>query len=242
MALIHSEPPTIQDQQAAAWPPQELTDAPMAPHAGRATALTCRLAKRAFDLTFALVALVVVAPVLITLVLLVRRDGGPALFRHTRIGRGGRKIGVYKLRSMTPDAEKVLTADPELHARYCANGYKLPADEDPRITALGRTLRASSLDELPQLFNVLRGEMSIVGPRPVVPSELSEYEARGAEAAYLSVRPGMTGAWQVSGRSLIGYDQRVALDAAYIEHVGLIGDLKILLRTVRVVTQRIGAH
>lgn len=198
--------------------------------------------KRTYDVAVALAVLLVTLPTLLVIALLVRRDGGPALFRQNRIGRNGETFAMFKFRSMAVDAEERLRSDPALHEQYVANGFKLPAESDPRVTRLGRFLRASSLDEIPQLFNVLRGEMSVVGPRPIVEDELHEYRVRGGESAYLSARPGMTGLWQTSGRSLVGYDQRVEMDVEYVERASVRTDLSIMVRTVTVVLRREGAH
>lgn len=199
-------------------------------------------AKRAMDVVLSLVLLVLVLPVALVVAVLVARDGGPVLFRQERVGRGGRTFRMFKFRSMAADAEARLVADPELHRRYVENDFKLPADEDPRITSLGRVLRATSLDELPQLLNVLRGDMSLVGPRPIVVRELDEYVRRGGEEDYLAVRPGMTGPWQAGGRSSVGYDERVALDRQYRREAGVTTDLVILVQTVGAVLRREGAH
>jgi lipopolysaccharide/colanic/teichoic acid biosynthesis glycosyltransferase len=141
---------------------------------------------------------------------------------------------------MRVDAEDVLRRDPAVRARYIANGYKLPAAEDPRITTIGRFLRCTSLDELPQLFNVMRGEMSLVGPRPIVPAELVEYGDSAAE--FLAAIPGITGRWQVSGRSNLFYPERAAVELEYITGWSLSEDVRILLRTLPVVLSRTGAH
>src|SRR5690606_9616350 len=164
----------------------------------------------------------------------------PAVFRQERIGLGGRTFAMYKFRTMRADAEEQLHADPELWARYVANDYKLPAEMDARITPVGRFLRRSSLDELPQLLNVLAGSMSLVGPRPVVPGEIAKYGDRAE--AYLSVRPGLTGAWQVNGRSTVDYPDRVALDVEYVRTWNLWRDVTILARTPRAVISARGAH
>jgi lipopolysaccharide/colanic/teichoic acid biosynthesis glycosyltransferase len=206
------------------------------------TAVVRAALKRAVDVSIAFVALLVMLPVMVVLTVMVKRDGGPALFRQRRVGRGGELFAIYKFRSMAVDAEERLRSDPDLYAQYVANDFKLPADEDPRITRLGRFLRASSLDELPQLVNVLRGEMSMVGPRPVVAAELVEYRSRGAEAAYLSARPGVTGLWQTSGRSLVGYDERIEMDVTYLQRSSLRTDVSILVRTVGAVLRHEGAH
>ena len=198
--------------------------------------------KRALDLLVASGLLLVSLPIMATVALVVWIDGRPVLFRQRRIGAGGDPIVIRKFRSMTVDAEERLWADPGLHRRYVDNGFKLPADEDPRLTRWGRFLRSSSLDEIPQILSVLRGDMSMVGPRPVVEPELDEYARRGALATYVGARPGLTGMWQVSGRSELGYDERVALDVTYAAERTLWLDLQILGRTVMVVLRRQGAH
>ncbi len=141
---------------------------------------------------------------------------------------------------MRADAEAVLRSDPELYRRYVEGGYKLPEQRDPRITALGRFLRKSSLDELPQIWNVLKGEMTLVGPRPIVPEEIEKYAPY--ESLFLAVRPGLTGHWQVSGRSEIAYPDRAFLDLDYVGSHSLLNDLSIILRTVPAVLRRKGAH
>jgi len=166
---------------------------------------------------------------------------GPVFFCQERIGKGGRRIRIYKFRTMHRDAEQILKSDPELYAKYVESNYKLPKGKDPRITFIGHILRELSLDEIPQLINVLKGEMSLVGPRPVVPAEIDKY---GDYASLLlSVQPGLTGQWQVSGRSDIAdYARRVRLDMEYIRDQSVTRDLQILFRTVPVVLSREGAH
>ncbi len=199
--------------------------------------------KRLFDIAGSSALLAALLPVLLFIAVLVRADGGPALFAHERIGRGGRRFGCLKFRSMVPDSaerlEALLAADPEARSQWDA-ARKLK--RDPRVTAVGRFLRASSLDELPQLFNVLRGDMSLVGPRPVQAAELAAHYGPAAAAQYVSVRPGITGLWQVSGRSDTGYAARVALDLRYLANPTLLGDLRILLRTLLAVLGRRGAY
>lgn len=199
-------------------------------------------AKRAMDLAIAGAALLVALPFFLIVAALVRADGGPAFYAHPRVGRGGRIFGCLKFRSMVVDSqarlEALLATDPAARAEWDRT-RKLR--NDPRITRIGRILRATSLDELPQLINVLKGEMSIVGPRPVTQAELDRHYGAAA-AHYLSVRPGITGLWQVSGRSETSYDQRVALDVAYVSQASLLGDVRILLRTPAAVLSRRGAH
>ena len=199
------------------------------------------LLKRLVDVPLATLALVLFGPLMLVLAALVRLGSpGPVLFRQRRLGRGGRTFDCLKFRSMYCNAEDLLGQDPAVRARYVANGYKLPASEDPRITAIGRFLRSTSLDELPQLFNVLRGDMSLVGPRPIVPAELAEYGASAPE--FLAAIPGITGRWQVSGRSNLVYPERAAIELDYITDWSVREDLRILVRTLPVVLSRVGAH
>lgn len=195
--------------------------------------------KRGLDLLLALLLVPACALVVAFLVLAIRRDGGPAFFGHVRVGQGGRLFRCWKLRTMVPDAQEVFRAhlaeNPEAALEW-ARDVKLR--DDPRITSLGRVLRATSLDELPQLWNVLVGDMSLVGPRPVTETELERYA--GHEHCYLWLRPGVTGLWQVSGRNGIGYDERVRLDAQYFTTCSLRQDISILLRTFGAVIKRTG--
>lgn len=154
---------------------------------------------------------------------------GPVFFRQVRVGAGGELFSMLKFRSMRADAEALLRAHEGLHDRYVANGHKLRREDDPRITAVGRVLRKFSLDEFPQFVNVLRGDMALVGPRPVLPSEMPIYG--GQVDAYLLARPGITGAWQVSGRSHLSYTDRVSLDGDYFDGWSHARDLAILVRT-----------
>lgn len=200
-----------------------------------------RLTKRIFDTLAAIILLLVLSPLLLLLAVLIRRDGGAALFAHPRVGKNGRIFNCYKFRSMVVDAEqqleKLLQKHPELSAQW-KNERKLK--NDPRVSAIGHFLRRSSLDELPQLINVVRGEMSLVGPRPIVRTELKRY---GHDAGYyLMVRPGMTGLWQVSGRSDVEYEKRVYLDTWYVKNWSIWYDLVILAKTCRVVLIRQGAY
>lgn len=220
-------------------PPQSAVAGAMA---GYRAARVTPIVKRALDIAIAGTALVLASPFFLIVSLMVRADGGPAFYAHPRMGRGGRIFGCLKFRSMVVDSQArldaLLAADPEARAEWDAT-RKLK--NDPRITRIGRFLRATSLDELPQLINVLRGEMAIVGPRPVTPAELDRYYGAAA-AHYLSVRPGITGLWQVSGRSETSYDQRVALDVAYVSQPSLLADMRILIKTPVAVLSRRGAH
>jgi exopolysaccharide production protein ExoY len=199
------------------------------------------LPKMVFDRAAAAAGLIVLAPVFLAVILwMLVRDRGPVLFAHARIGKAGRRFHCLKFRTMRPDASEIL-------ARHLAGNRAAAAEwaatrklrDDPRVTPLGRVLRRSSLDELPQLLNILRGEMSLVGPRPITDDEMRHYGS--AMRDYLSVRPGLTGLWQVSGRSDIGYAERVQLDRAYVRNRTFLQDIAILWRTVGVVARRKGS-
>jgi lipopolysaccharide/colanic/teichoic acid biosynthesis glycosyltransferase len=198
-------------------------------------------AKRALDLVVVVVTLPLVLVIGLVAAGMVRLTSrGPVVFGQERVGLGGERFIMYKFRTMHRGAEELLRSDPSLWAEYVANGYKVPAGLDRRVTRVGRFLRSSSLDELPQLVNVVLGDMSLVGPRPVVPDEVENYgEDR---TTYLSVRPGLTGAWQVNGRSTIDYPQRVALDIEYVRSWSLWRDVKILAKTPFAVLGARGAH
>ena len=200
-----------------------------------------RLTKRLFDVVTAGLLLLLLSPLLLALTLRIRSDGGPAVFRHERVGRNGQFFPCFKFRTMVVDAEQrlhqLLASNPALQAEW-EQDHKLK--NDPRISTVGHFLRRTSLDELPQLFNVIRGEMSLVGPRPIVQGELVKY---GADVDYfLMVRPGITGLWQVSGRNDVDYEQRVYLDTWYVKNWSLWYDIAILFKTVRVVLRRDGAY
>lgn len=187
--------------------------------------------KRTIDIIVALAALVLLAMPMLMVALLIRLTmGGPVIFRHVRVGLSGTPFNCLKFRTMISDSEvalaRHLAENPEAALEW-QQSRKLR--KDPRVTWLGRALRMSSFDELPQLFNVLKGEMSCVGPRPIIAEELALY---GPEAEkYLKVRPGLTGLWQVSGRSNLSYADRVTLDAAYVSNWSMWGDLVIIART-----------
>ena len=205
------------------------------------TSRACLAVKRAFDIVASTVAIIFFAPLMAVLFFLIRRDGGPAIFAQDRVGRDGTLFRCYKFRSMVVDAEakleEILAENPDMRAEW-ARDRKL--ENDPRVTPIGHFIRRKSLDELPQLFNVLLGDLSIVGPRPIVPAERALYG--DAIGHYESVRPGLTGAWQVSGRNLTTYDRRVRLDVDYVDSWSLKRDADIVLRTVHVVLSGKGAR
>lgn len=197
--------------------------------------------KRLFDLTLTLVALPLILPVSLLIVVLIKLDSrGPALIKVRRLGRKHSSFFKYKFRTMVPNAEKVLqellASNPEIRKEYEAT-YKI--QNDPRVTRFGRFLRKTSLDELAQVLNVIRGEMSWVGPRDILAKELEMYGEYGEK--FVSVKPGITGLWQVSGRSRLPYSERVRLDVYYVDHLSLWMDLKILLKTFPVVLLGDGA-
>jgi exopolysaccharide production protein ExoY len=197
--------------------------------------------KRVFDITVAAVALAVLLPVgLVVASAIMLTSPGRVTFRQRRVGLYGESFRIVKFRTMVRDAEARLQTDPELHAIYLANNHKVPAELDTRVTRLGRFLRSTSLDEIPQFWNVLVGHMSLVGPRPVVPGEVQRYGRY--TSVYESVRPGVTGPWQCGGRSDVSYDERVRLDVDYVQNWTLWTDIVILLKTIPAVLRRHGAH
>lgn len=202
---------------------------------------TSRFLKRAFDIVGSACIIVLLSPVLVILSYLVGRDGGNAIYGHERIGRDGHKFKCLKFRSMVTNSQEVLQNllqnDSEAREEWDKD-FKLK--NDPRITRVGQFIRKTSLDELPQLFNVLRGEMSLVGPRPVIEKELERYA--GDVDYYLMAKPGMTGLWQVSGRNDVDYDTRVYFDAWYVKNWSLWNDIAILFKTINVVLKRDGAY
>lgn len=197
---------------------------------------------RVLDVAIALLALIFVLPLMAVISLAIfLQDGGPILFAHRRVGRGGKSFFCYKFRSMAADAEarlaELLERDPVARAEW-ARDHKLR--DDPRVTPLGAFLRRSSLDELPQLINVLQGTMSLVGPRPIVDAEISRYGKRFSH--YCAVKPGITGLWQVSGRNDVSYRTRVALDCLYAKSQSPRLYLWIVVVTIPAVLSRKGSY
>ena len=200
-----------------------------------------KIIKRVIDIIGSLALLVLFSPLFLVVALMVSLDGGPVFYRHKRIGRDGKPFGCLKFRTMILGAEACLNEYLSYHPeqrREWEQDQKLAFD--PRVTAIDNVLRRLSFDELPQLVNVLVGEMSLVGPRPVTEGELKHYGA--AASAYLAVRPGLTGPWQVSGRNDVSYATRVAMDEAYVRNFSLWNDIVILLRTPGVVLSKKGAR
>ncbi|MBV9991144.1 MAG: sugar transferase [Alphaproteobacteria bacterium] len=196
---------------------------------------------RGLDVAIAVAAIVFLLPLLLIMAAILALQGGPVVFAHKRVGRGGRAFYCYKFRSMVVDAEerlaRLLRDDPEALAEW-QKDHKLR--NDPRVTPFGRFLRRSSIDELPQLFNVLRGEMSIVGPRPIVDAEVPRYGRR--IASYYRVKPGITGIWQVSGRNDVEYRTRVAMDCLFAKSVRPSLYIYLVVATVPAVLARRGSY
>ncbi|SHH27162.1 sugar transferase [Clostridium grantii] len=194
--------------------------------------------KRTIDILGSIAGLILFSPIFIIIAIAIKlEDKGPAIFSHKRLGMNGKYIKIYKFRSMFCDAEKMLESlSPEQKKEFQEN-FKL--ENDPRITKLGKKLRKTSLDELPQFLNVLKGELTLVGPRPIIEIELEKYGEFAAK--FLSVKPGLTGLWQVSGRSDTTYEERVKMDMDYIDNRTIIGDVIIILKTVTTVISKEGA-
>jgi exopolysaccharide production protein ExoY len=198
--------------------------------------------KYAIDAFVALVSLLVLSPLMLTVsAILLVTQGGPVMISHRRVGKGGVTFSCFKFRTMVTNGDEVLerhlNAHPEHRAEWEENRKLV---EDPRVTIFGRSLRRNSIDELPQLFNVLRGEMSLVGPRPITQSETKLYGPHLVD--YIAVRPGLTGLWQVSGRSEVSYQKRVEIDVRYVAERSLIGDLIIMAKTIPAVLSSRGSY
>jgi exopolysaccharide biosynthesis polyprenyl glycosylphosphotransferase len=197
-----------------------------------------QMIKDLFDRSAAALALFAISPLMLAIAVMVRlSDKGPALFTQTRVGKEGKQFKIYKFRTMVIDAEARLA---ELQAKNESDGVLFKIRNDPRITLTGAWLRKWSLDELPQLFNVLLGEMSLVGPRPALPDEAAQYADHVRRR--LVVRPGLTGLWQVSGRSDLTWEESVRLDIRYVENWSFALDLQILWKTLAVIVNRSGAY
>jgi exopolysaccharide biosynthesis polyprenyl glycosylphosphotransferase len=196
------------------------------------------LLKRATDIVVSLAGIILLSPLFAAIAVIIKIDsGGPAIFRQTRVGHNGRHFLFYKFRSMRHGSERLRDS---LQYLSHMTGPVFKIKKDPRITRVGRFLRKSSMDELPQLFNVLRGDMTLVGPRPSLPEEVKKYGKR--ELKRMNVKPGLTGLWQVSGRNDISFLEWMELDLYYIEHRSLMLDLKILIRTIPTVLSGKGAY
>ena len=196
-----------------------------------------RYIKRFMDVILATIALVVLSPIFLIIAIAIKIESkGPVFFKHTRIGKNGKIIKLYKFRSMVINAEELIKSfTPEQMKEYKEN-YKLT--NDPRITKIGKFLRKTSLDELPQLLNIIKGDLSIIGPRPVVTDELEKYGANTKK--FLSVTPGLTGYWAANGRSCTTYEQRMQMELYYIDNLSLKMDIKVFFKTIEAVIKREG--
>lgn len=195
-----------------------------------------------FDKIFSISVLIIISPLLVFVALLIiLNDGFPVIFQQDRVGKDGKFFKMYKFRSMVKNAEEILKSDKKLYERYVKNDFKLSAQEDIRILPFGNFIRKTSIDELPQFFNVLKGEMSVVGPRPVVGKELDILYKKNSKK-YKSVKPGVTGLWQASGRSNLSGERRVQLELEGIEKKSLKFDIYIIFKTILQVLKRTGAH
>ncbi|HEM6338659.1 TPA: sugar transferase [Streptococcus suis] len=200
--------------------------------------------KRFFDILIGILGTVFIflpSLIIISIFYQFGKNRGPIFFRQDRLGKNGKKFKIIKFRSMVVDAEKVLLEDKVLYEKYVANSYKLLPEEDPRLTTIGAFIRRTSIDEFPQFINVLLGEMSFIGPRPILDKELLEYTPKQREE-FLSVKPGVTGWWQVSGRSEVFYPERCELELYYVENYSLAMDFKIIFLTINKVITGHGAH
>lgn len=195
--------------------------------------------KRIIDIIIGVIGLIICLPIFVIIGIIIKIDSkGPIFFKHKRIGKHGKKIEIYKFRTMIDNAEEAMKNFTEEQKKEFAENFKL--ENDPRVTRVGKILRKTSLDELPQIINILKGEMSIIGPRPIVKSELEKYGNN--QGKFLSVAPGLTGYWAANGRSDVSYEERMALELYYVENRSLILDLKIFFKTIWSVLKGKGAR
>lgn len=199
------------------------------------------ITKRVIDIFISLIALIFLIPITFVIFIIdcFGDNKGPVFYKQKRVGKNHVVFYMYKYRSMIVGADKRLEDDPQLYQKFVDNGYKLPPDEDPRITKFGRFLRKTSLDELPQFFNILKGDMSLIGPRPIVEKELQEYGDKVDK--FLSVKPGAMGYWQASGRSNVRYPERCDLELYYVDHASLLFDIKVFFKNIIAILKADGA-
>ncbi|RVU70935.1 MULTISPECIES: sugar transferase [Lactobacillus] len=196
--------------------------------------------KRITDVVISSIALIVLSPLILILsIIIFFQDGHNPFYKQVRIGKDGQPFGMFKFRSMVYQADKILQSNPKLYKKYVDNGFKLPEGEDPRITKIGAFIRKTSLDEIPQFLNIILGEMTLVGPRPIIKKEMVEYGNRINE--FLSVKPGALGLWQASGRANIGYPERCDIELRYIEHASFWYDTKIFFACCISILKKDGA-
>ena len=200
--------------------------------------------KRIFDTVSGIVGTCVLflpAAILIFIIYKLKGYSGSIFFKQERLGLNGKKFKIIKFRSMIENAEEVLRSNKVLYRKYVENGYKLAPEEDPRLTTIGAFIRKTSIDELPQFINILKGDMSFIGPRPIIEEEIQEYKGSDKDK-FLSVKPGATGYWQVSGRSNVSYPERCDIELYYVDNMSLLLDLKILLNSFAQVISKTGAY
>ena len=194
--------------------------------------------KRIMDFSLSLLGLIVLSPVFLLIAILIKKESdGPVFFKHKRIGKNGKEIYIYKFRSMVPNAEKLIKTFTPAQMKEFKENFKL--ENDPRITKIGKFLRKTSLDELPQLINILKGDLSLIGPRPVVKKELEKYGNN--KEKFLSATPGLTGYWAANGRSDTTYEQRMMMELYYVDNLSFRLDIKVFLKTVVSVLKKEGA-
>lgn len=194
--------------------------------------------KRAIDTILACLSLIIILPIIVLIAIIVKLDSkGSIIYKQRRLGKDGKIFTIYKFRTMVSNAEEVMKNFTKEQQEEFQTFFKL--ENDPRITKIGNLLRKTSLDELPQIFNIIKGDMAIIGPRPVVENEISKYG--NLKQKYLSVKPGLTGWWACNGRSITTYEERIKLEMYYIDHLSLKLDLKCLLKTIYVIIKREGA-
>lgn len=195
--------------------------------------------KRFLDFTLSLLGLIILSPVFLIISILIKKESdGPIFFKHKRIGKNGKEIYLYKFRSMVPNAEALIKKFTPEQMKEFKENFKL--ENDPRITKIGKWLRKTSLDELPQLINILKGELSIIGPRPVIEEELEKYGNN--KEKFLSVTPGLTGYWAANGRSNTTYEQRMQMELYYVDNISFKMDLKVFFKTIISVLKKEGAR
>lgn len=207
----------------------------------KSKSMTYLFCKRITDVLVSTLALIVLSPIffIVWIINVINAsDRGPLLYKQVRVGLNGRKFGMYKFRSMVVNAEEKLYENKPLYAKYVKNNYKLKPEDDPRITKFGKFLRKSSIDEIPQFINILKGDMSLVGPRPVIEQELKEYD----RSKLLSVKPGAMGLWQAVGRSKIGYPERANIEMVYIDKACFSFDIKIIFGNLTNIFKGKGAY
>lgn len=198
-----------------------------------------KTAKRVLDIIFSLIGMVLLSPVFLIIAVIIKLDSkGPVFFVHGRIGEKGKPIGIYKFRTMVNNAEDLIKKFTPEQKEEFERSYKL--ENDPRITKIGSFLRKTSLDELPQILNILKGELSIIGPRPIIQAELDKYEDN--KEKFLSVKPGLTGYWAANGRSDTSYEERMQMELYYVDNMSFKLDVKIFFKTIFAVIKKEGAR